>query len=255
MRSVRQAPQRGQDHRHHSQKQSERNPDRAEPDRPRPGRPIPPEQQEASQDEEDHYEVAEVRWRIDADRVGDEEDQEGGDDGAPAQGEREVLAAYPVAGLETVAELARRAQVSGPTVIRFAAKLGYDRYPDFQQALKDELLARTSTPVVQISSRQIGQDSVLARARQRFHDAVARTFDGLSERDITACAALLADASRPVTAVAGRFSIGLAEYFIGHLQQVRPKAGMVYGGPFGNLSHALDMPRRGVLVAFDFRRY
>ena len=168
---------------------------------------------------------------------------------------RALLAAYPVAGLETVAELARRAQVSGPTVIRFAAKLGYDRYPDFQQALKDELLARESTPVRQISTRHTGRDSVLARAQHRFHDVVARTLDGLAEQDITACAALLANTSRPVTAVAGRFTFGLAEYFIGHLQQVRPRAGLVYGGPFGHLSHALDMPRRGVLVAFDFRRY
>jgi DNA-binding MurR/RpiR family transcriptional regulator len=168
---------------------------------------------------------------------------------------RALLAAYPVAGLETVAELARRAQVSGPTVIRFAAKLGYDGYPDFQQALKHELLARESTPVRQISSRQTSHDSALAQAQHRFQDAVTDTLDGLTEHDVIASAAMLADTSRPVTAVAGRFTIGLAEYFIGHLQQIRPRAGLVYGGPFGHLSHALDMPRRAVLVAFDFRRY
>jgi DNA-binding MurR/RpiR family transcriptional regulator len=168
---------------------------------------------------------------------------------------RALLAAYPVAGLETVAELARRAQVSGPTVIRFAAKLGYERYPDFQQALKNELLARESTPAAQISSRSLGGDSVLARAQRRLSDALTQTLEGLPPQDVSGCVALLADVKRPVTAVGGRFTSGLAEYFIGHLQQVRPRVGLVHAGPFGKLSHALDMAKRDVLVAFDFRRY
>jgi DNA-binding MurR/RpiR family transcriptional regulator len=100
---------------------------------------------------------------------------------------RALLAAYPVAGLETVAELARRAQVSGPTVIRFAAKLGYERYPDFQQALKNELLARESTPAAQISSRSLGGDSVLARAQRRLSDASLRRWKG-SRRKTSAAA-------------------------------------------------------------------
>lgn len=168
---------------------------------------------------------------------------------------RALLTAYPVAGLETVAELARRAEVSGPTVIRFAAKLGYDHYAAFQQALKDELVARDSSPVRQISSRPLAQDPVLTRAQQRFSDALARTLDGLSPHDLADCVKLLADKRRPVTAVGGRFTRGLAEYLIGHLQQLRPNAALVGEGPFGKTSRALDMTRRDVLVAFDFRRY
>ena len=168
---------------------------------------------------------------------------------------RALLTAYPVAGLETVAELARRAEVSGPTVIRFAAKLGYDHYATFQQALKDELVARDSSPVRQISSRALSQDPVLTRAHQRFSDALTRTLDGLSPHDLAGCVKLLADKRRPVTGVGGRFTRGLAEYLIGHLQQLRPNAALVGDGPFGKTSRALDMSRRDVLVAFDFRRY
>jgi DNA-binding MurR/RpiR family transcriptional regulator len=168
---------------------------------------------------------------------------------------RTLLTAYPVAGLETVAELARRADVSGPTVVRFAAKLGYDHYAAFQQALKDELVARHSSPVRQISSRALGQDPVRIRAHKRFSDALTRTLDGLSASDLASCVALLADKRHPVTGVGGRFSRGLAEYLIGHLQQLRPNAAMAGEGPFGKTSRALDMGRQDVLVAFDFRRY
>jgi DNA-binding MurR/RpiR family transcriptional regulator len=168
---------------------------------------------------------------------------------------RALLAAYPVAGLESIAELARRAEVSGPTVMRFAVKLGYDRYPDFQQALKDEMLARGSTPALQISARSLARESPLARAQAAFAAAIQRTFSGLPPDDFAGCVALLSDARRPVTVVAGRFSGGLAEYFTGHLHQVRPRASLVHSGPFGQIQQALDMGRRDVLVAFDFRRY
>jgi DNA-binding MurR/RpiR family transcriptional regulator len=53
--------------------------------------------------------------------------------GSLSPGERKVaralLAAYPVAGLEAVADLAERAKVSAPTVLRFAGRLGYTSPP------------------------------------------------------------------------------------------------------------------------------
>src|SRR5262245_34848015 len=58
-----------------------------------------------------------------------------------------LLASYPVAGLETVAQFARQAKVSGPTILRLVTKLGFQSYPEFQQALHDELEQRTRTPL------------------------------------------------------------------------------------------------------------
>ena len=43
---------------------------------------------------------------------------------------RALLAAYPIAGLETVGQLATRAKVSGPTVMRFVSRLGFERLPN-----------------------------------------------------------------------------------------------------------------------------
>lgn len=60
---------------------------------------------------------------------------------------RVLLAGYPAAGFETVAVLAERAAVSAPTVIRFANRLGYRGFPDFQAALREELDARNASPL------------------------------------------------------------------------------------------------------------
>ena len=52
---------------------------------------------------------------------------------------RALLARYPSAGLTTVAQLAGEAQVSAPTVLRFAGRLGYSGFADLQRALIAEL--------------------------------------------------------------------------------------------------------------------
>src|SRR5215467_14598184 len=65
-----------------------------------------------------------------------------------------LLANYPVPGLEPVAQFARRSGVSGPTILRLVAKLGFPSYPDFQKALRDELELRLQTPLAKAPPRR-----------------------------------------------------------------------------------------------------
>ena len=39
-----------------------------------------------------------------------------------------LLGEYPMAGLETVARFARRAQTRGPTILRFISRLGFELF-------------------------------------------------------------------------------------------------------------------------------
>src|SRR5215472_4466670 len=65
-----------------------------------------------------------------------------------------LLANYPVAGLETVARFAKRAEVSGPTILRLVGKLGFASYPKFQHALRDELAVRLQSPLTKTPARR-----------------------------------------------------------------------------------------------------
>ena len=56
---------------------------------------------------------------------------------------RTLLATYPTAGLESLPQLAEGAGVTGPTVLRFVRKIGFEGYPDFQRSLRHEVQART----------------------------------------------------------------------------------------------------------------
>mgnify|MGYP002759355980 FL=1 len=64
---------------------------------------------------------------------------------------RALLADYPSAGLSSAARLAERAEVSPPTVLRFAQSLGYDGFAGLQVALRAELTQQSSGPLTRLA--------------------------------------------------------------------------------------------------------
>lgn len=173
---------------------------------------------------------------------------------------RALLAAYPIAGLETVAKLAARAQVSGPTVIRFVNRLGFSGYPEFQQALRDDLDARDASPLAlydaatsHARSRTTG-DGLLERASRAAVDATNRTFAGIAPHELDSAVRLLAE-SRRVLLAGGRYSHLLARYLQQHLEQFRPDVIMLPEVRPSQAAVATGLTSRDVVVVFDFRRY
>src|SRR5919197_3905640 len=71
---------------------------------------------------------------------------------------RALLSGPPTIGLESVSQLAARAGVSGPTVSRFVARLGFDNYAAFQRSLREDLSARVLSPVEVYRSHLAGSD-------------------------------------------------------------------------------------------------
>lgn len=167
---------------------------------------------------------------------------------------RALLAEYPLTGLEPLAVVAGRAGTSGPTVLRVVGKLGFSGYPDFQRALRGELSARWSTPL-DVMPREPAS-GLVDTVRRAIQVSVAADLDRLAGgSDTDDAAALLADDRRTVWALGGRFSAVLAEYLVLHLQVLRKAVQRVPGDPGGRHTALLDVARRDVVVAFDYRRY
>ena len=111
-----------------------------------------------------------------------------------------VLQDYPVGGLGSITKLAKSAGVSTPTVIRMARKLGFDGFPDLQEALRSEISDQLKGPIAK-------KDAWLANAADehtlnRFADAISsnvrNTLQRLDPVAFDAVAALLADTSGSV---------------------------------------------------------
>ncbi len=166
-----------------------------------------------------------------------------------------LLATYPTAGLETVARLAERAGVSGPTVMRFVGKLGFTGFPELQEALRREVQARISSPLTLYGRRPRGEEGMLASARERFVRSLDATFRAISPADFEAVTDLLADHRRTVLCTGGRHSQVLAYALHAHLHMLRPGTRFVGPGPAPRVDELVDVGPRTVLAVFDYRRY
>lgn len=154
---------------------------------------------------------------------------------------RVLLADYPDAGFETVARLAHRAGVSGPTVVRFATRLGFQGFPDFQRGLRTETNTSGRTPTA--------RDTPLLASVRVATQAMARTVADLPPYDVEEAVELLADRRRQVYVAGGSL---LAGYLHQLLATVRPGVHVV-GAP--SVTTVADVTARDVLVVFDLPPY
>jgi DNA-binding MurR/RpiR family transcriptional regulator len=170
---------------------------------------------------------------------------------------RALLADYPSAGLASAATLAERAEVSPPTVLRFAQSLGYEGFTDLQVALRAELSARSSGPIARLPDAPAA-GSILERLLQQAraqNDRAAETLAQLPASALEAAVTLLADTRRAVYLHGGRFSHLLAIHLAAHLEQLRPGI-RVLDDPSGrDLGVMLEMSRTDLVVLFDYHRY
>lgn len=170
---------------------------------------------------------------------------------------RVLLADYPSAGLSTIADLATRAGVSPPTVLRFAQSLGFTGFTEFQRALRDELTRRSSGPLVRLGAAAGAGTprEVIVRDATAQAERTLASFARIPDASYEAAIALLADTSRRILLTGGRFTYLAAYHLATPLQQLRPGVRM-FNDPNGHdLGTVIDMARRDVLVLYDFHRY
>ena len=164
-----------------------------------------------------------------------------------------LLADYPVAGLETVAAFGKAAGVSGPTVLRMIAKLGFDSYGSFQRTLRSELAARLETPLMK--GGDLSGDDRLGRFAEASIANIRQTAANVARDEFDSVVRLLADGSRPLYVLGGRFTDPIADYLVAHLRVLRPGVRRIEGSAMNWLDQLLDIGKRDVLVIFDIRRY
>lgn len=170
---------------------------------------------------------------------------------------RALLADYPAAGLNTVAHLAQAADVSGPTVVRFVARLGFEGYPDFQQALLAEVQERMSSPLSMMNAGKgaVPPDNLYRESLRAAALAVEGAMAMLPSAGFDRAVELIANPSLSVQCIGGRFSGYLAGMLWSHLKQLRPGCHWVKGTRADQVDALVDIGRRDLVVVYDYRRY
>jgi len=166
-----------------------------------------------------------------------------------------LLYDYPTSGLGTAASLARRANVSDPTVNRLVMKLGFDGFPAFQARLLGELEDRLRSPLAMMGARQPDPSESPMRAYLRSVGAAFQEAETATPQDSFDRVTRLVMEARRLYLLGGRFSRHAADMLAAHLDQFRPnifRLGAISSESFDRL---IDIGKRDVLIAFDYRRY
>jgi DNA-binding MurR/RpiR family transcriptional regulator len=168
---------------------------------------------------------------------------------------RALSSDYPIAGLGTLAELAARAGVSAPTVLRLLSRIGFDGFTEFQRALHVELSQRLAAVYEDYDQDAYDERGIGAASLAQAAAAVEATATALADDEFSSAVRLLADPRLSVYALGGAFSQSLALLLTTHLGVLRPRVRYLPYGSAEALGALAQAGSRDVLVVYDFRRY
>lgn len=162
-----------------------------------------------------------------------------------------LLDGYPVAGLGSLARLAEESRVSGPSVLRLLAKLGFPGYPAFRAQLREEVARLLTGPNTEPPPTDSA--SVLQQAAAAFEQQTQATFLLQDPEAFDQAVKFLADLDRSIAVTGGSFSGVAADYLARNLSVVRPRVTQIAQDARSRTVAALDAGPSTVTVAFDYR--
>ncbi len=168
-----------------------------------------------------------------------------------------IMENYPVSGLGSITQVAEKAGVSSPTIVRMVKKLGFKGFPEFQTELRRELEAKITGPIAKHDTwAQKAPDShILNRFAEAVIDNIHKSLGQIETEAFDESCKLLSDTNYPLYIVGGRITRALADYFFLHMQVIRNN--VIHIQPISNSwpHYFLDIKKGDVLVIFDIRRY
>ena len=155
----------------------------------------------------------------------------------------------------TTKELAEACEVSEATVVRFVSGIGYDRYSDFQQALRDFV----DTELTLLDRLDIAD--MKAPGAVRFRRTVAEEIDNLQQLyhslDVETMAAVVdvLDRRVPIHVIGSRLSYTLAYYMGWAMTKVRENIRIMKGSDRTTIDWLTIAPTDSVVVIIATSRY
>lgn len=157
----------------------------------------------------------------------------------------------------TLADVARRADTSGPSVVRFATKLGFDGYSDLQSRIRASLTQRlipAHRPIDRIRSGGDGaDDGHRVGGRSDAHASSAVFFTNADRGTLSVMADTVA-AARRVMVVCAETSAAPGLILATNLGLLRPGVSRLPTSAAGQAS-VVDHGPDDVAIAIDFPRY
>lgn len=165
-----------------------------------------------------------------------------------------VLADEPQAiAFGTVAQVAKRAATSGPSVVRLAVKLGYEGFVGLQAEVQSELAQQLGPARERI--RQRPPNDLVSQVQATEQDNVALSLHNINRAALERAAAALSDLRRHVWVYPGELTAPVGLVLSTFLGQLRPGVSLLAGSDMAVGRALIDLEPSDPLVAIDIHRY
>ncbi|MCL2408039.1 MAG: MurR/RpiR family transcriptional regulator [Oscillospiraceae bacterium] len=165
-----------------------------------------------------------------------------------------ILQNYDKAAFMTANKLAKKTDVSESTVVRFAAELGYDGYPEMRRALQSTIRSKlTSVQRIQVAKDTIDSRDILSHVLSSDIDQIRLTMDETDSDDFTRAVNSIANAKNIY--IFGLRSSSFLANFMGFYFNLLFNNSRVLSESPSVFEELIRLSEGDVLIAISFPRY
>jgi DNA-binding MurR/RpiR family transcriptional regulator len=163
---------------------------------------------------------------------------------------------YDKAAFMTASKLAQKADVSESTVVRFAAELGYDGYPEMRRALHDMIRSRlTSVQRIKVAKDIIDTRGILPHVLSSDIEQIRLTMEETDSGDFARAVDAIAHAGN-IYILGLRSSSVLANFMGFYFNLLFSNSRVVNDNSAGEVfERVVGLKKGDVLIAISFPRY
>jgi len=167
-----------------------------------------------------------------------------------------ILESYDKAAFMTASRLGKKVGVSESTVVRFAAELGYDGYPDMQKSLQKMIRNRlTSVQRIEVTNDRIGDQDLLSTVLQSDIEKIRVTLEEL-DRDSFSHAVDAIVSAKKIYIIGVRSSAAIATFMAFYFNLIFDNVVMVSANTASEVfENLLRVGEGDVVIGVSFPRY
>lgn len=167
-----------------------------------------------------------------------------------------ILESYDKAAFMTASRLGKKVGVSESTVVRFAAELGYDGYPDMQKSLQKMIRNRlTSVQRIEVTNDRLGDQDLLSMVLQSDIEKIRVTLEELDRENFEKAVDAIVSA-RKIYIIGVRSSAAIASFLHFYFNLIFENVYLVSANTSSEVFESLLRVGEGdVVIGVSFPRY
>lgn len=167
-----------------------------------------------------------------------------------------ILNNYDKAAFMTANKLGKTVNVSESTVVRFAAELGYDGYPDMQRTLQEMIRNKlTAVQRIEVSNDRIGEQDILSMVMHSDADNIRLTLESVDHDSFNNAVEVILSAKK-VYILGVRSASALSNFLGFYFNMMLDNVVVVHTNSSSELfEQILRIGKGDVLVGISFPRY